>query len=488
VKEALKACELVILSDCYRNTSTSTYADIQLPAATWGEKDGTVTNSERRISRQRSFLPLPGEAKPDWWIVCEVARRMGFKEGFNYSSPYEIFKEHALLSGFENYGQRDFDISGLSELNREAYNQLEPVQWPFPRGEKRGKDRVFENGVFFTPNQRAQFIPVIPYPPKTPVDEAFPLVLNTGRIRDQWHTMTRTGKISSLSRHRKEPFVTIHPLDAHRFGVVDGKLAQLTTSWGKAAFRVEVSEHQPPGSIFAPIHWNDQFSSGGNVGQLVNPWTDPISGQPECKHTPVAIKPIQFGYHGFCLTHNPLNFPKTGYWSMSKEDHCFSYLFAMDSPQQGNWTNWASSLTRFGWDHLIEFRDQGMRTYRVSVIQEDRLELCIYLSASETGKASHWLKALFEVNKLDSKNRRALLYGRSSDRISDPGPIVCTCFAVGKNLISEMVSKKSIETLEEIGSLLRAGTNCGSCLPELKELLRKEKEAVSKKNWKPPSK
>ena len=423
VKAALRTCELVIVSDCYRETDTLTYAHIKLPAATWGEKDGTVTNSERCISRQRGFLPLPGEAKPDWWIICEVARRMGYSEAFQYSSPNEIFQEHATLSGFENNGHRDFDIKGLSELDAEMYNRLDPVQWPFPVGAKSGVDRLFGNGGFFSKNRRAQLIPVSPSPPRTPVNDDFPLVLNTGRIRDQWHTMTRTGKISLLSQHRKEPSVTVHPQDADRFGIQEGKLAHLATRWGTGTFRVEVSEHQQPGSIFVPIHWSDQNSSAGGVGPLVNPWTDPISGQPESKHTPVAIRPVAFAYQGFCLAQNPLTFPKKGYWSMTKEDHCFAYSFSVDPPPHGSWTDWASSLTRQGWENLIEFMDDRVGIYRVSVIQNDRIEICVYLSPNESGKASQWLKKLFAEKGLDRLNRRALLSGRPRDNISDPGPI-----------------------------------------------------------------
>lgn len=482
VKAALRTCELVVVSDCYRDTDTLTYAHIKLPAAAWGEKDGTVTNSERCISRQRSFLPLPGEAKPDWWIICEVARRMGFGETFGYSSPNEIFREHATLSGFENNGHRDFDIKGLSELDAEGYNRLDPVQWPFPVGAKSGADRLFANGGFFTPDRRAKFIPVVPSAPLTPVNDEFPLVLNTGRLRDQWHTMTRTGKIPSLSQHQKQPSVTVHPQDAVRFNIRDGDLARLATRWGTGTFRVEVSENQQPGSIFAPIHWSGQNSSAGGVGPLVNPWTDPISGQPESKHTPVAIRPAAFGYRGFCLTQNPLTFPRNGYWAMTREDHCLAYLFSLDPPTHGSWTDWASSLTRHRWEDLTEFMDDGVGIYRVSVIQKDRLETCIYLSPNESGKASPWLKRLFAENELDRSSRQALLSGGPKNNLSDPGPIVCTCFAVGKNLITEAISATSMETVEEIGRLLRAGTNCGSCIPELKALLRDAGNGIRKAN------
>src|SRR5690606_24560928 len=132
VKAALQRCELVVVSDCFQSTDTNALAHVLLPAAGWGEKDGTVTNSERRISRQRAFQPPSGEARPDWRLVCEVARRMGFHSGFNYDTAHEIFSEHAALSALNNDGERAFDIGGLANLTADEYDELEPVQWPVP--------------------------------------------------------------------------------------------------------------------------------------------------------------------------------------------------------------------------------------------------------------------------------------------------------------------------------------------------------------------
>ncbi len=220
-RAALQRCPLVVVSDAVADTDTVRLAHVKLPALTWGEKEGTVTNSERRISRQRTFLPLPGEAKPDWWAMTQVARRLGFGALFPFESPAAVFREHAALSGFENGegSRRDFDISALADLADADYDTLQPVQWPLPRGATAGAARLFGAGDFFTADGKARCVAVGERAPVHAVDDSFPLILNSGRIRDQWHTMTRTGKTARLTGHIPEPYVEIHPVDALACGV-----------------------------------------------------------------------------------------------------------------------------------------------------------------------------------------------------------------------------------------------------------------------------
>jgi len=205
VRAALSQCPFVAVSDCWA-TDTTRFADVELPAAAWGEKNGTVTNSERCISRQRAFRPPPGEARADWWMLTEVARRMGWEAGFAYREPADIFREHADLSAYENAGasRRIFDIGALAELSDEEYERLPPVYWPLPRGTAEpwsSAKRLFGAGRgFATPTGRARFVPTLYRPPAVAADERWPLILNTGRVRDQWHTMTRTGSTVAPSR------------------------------------------------------------------------------------------------------------------------------------------------------------------------------------------------------------------------------------------------------------------------------------------------
>lgn len=283
VKQALQRCEFVVVSDCIAQTDTTALAHVLLPAQGWSEKEGTVTNSERRISKQRALLPPAGEAKPDWWIISQVAQRMGFADAFCYQSPADIFREHAALSGFENNGRRDFDISGLAGLSATDYGQLQPTQWPINAAHPQGTSRLFAEGNFFTASQKAQFIAVIPRLPVHALNTDYPLVLNTGRLRDQWHTMTRTALAPKLNQHRSEPFVEIHPQDAKQYGLSADGFAWITSQWGRMLARVLITDTQKPGHLFVPMHWTAQYASQGRMGALVNPVFDPISKQPESK-------------------------------------------------------------------------------------------------------------------------------------------------------------------------------------------------------------
>jgi len=264
---ALKGCEFLVVSDVTGRTDTARHAHVRLPAAAWGEKNGTVTNSERRISRQRAFLPLPGEARPDWWIINEVARRLGFAEQFAYQGPADIFAEHAALSGFENHGSRDLDLHACAGLDASAYEALTPVQWPAQAGQ--GTPRLFADGRFFTPSGKARMLAITPQAPARTPDTAHPFVFNTGRVRDQWHTMTRTAKAPRLLAHIDEPFVEIHPEDARATGLVEGSLARVRSPQGEIRVRVRTSSGQRRQSLFAPIHWNDRYSARGRVGALI---------------------------------------------------------------------------------------------------------------------------------------------------------------------------------------------------------------------------
>ena len=470
VRRALQQCELVVVSDCVRHTDTSACAHVLLPALAWGEKDGTVTNSERRISRQRAFLPPPGEAKADWWIIAEVARRMGFAGHFDYDGPWAIFDEHARLSGFENGGGRDFDISGLSGLERDDYDTLQPVQWPVVNDG--GTKRLFGDGRFFTPTQRARFIAVEPRPPVNAPGNDFPLILNTGRVRDHWHTMTRTAKSPRLGEHKPEPFVQIHPLDARGFGVVDGGLGRVFSRWGEAIVRVSEDDSQQRGHVFIPIHWNDQYASHARVDALVNPETDPVSGQPEFKHTPVRLAPYTPQWHGFILSRRMLTLQGAGYWARATGDGFYRYEIAGEQPPQ-DWPAWARRFLCASDDDVnwVEYLDQRGGRYRGVRMVGDRVESCIFIAPDHALPPRSWLGGLFKKARLDDMERQGLLLGKPLSAESDAGDIVCACFSVGGNTIVNAIRDQRLTTAQEVGAALKAGTNCGSCVPEIKSLL-----------------
>src|SRR6195952_558662 len=253
-RAALKKLDLFVISENVRcNDTVSVGAHVLLPAQAWGEKSGTVTNSERRVSRQRAFLDAPGEARPDWWMLSEIAKRLGFGPAFAFNSAADVFREHAALSAFENGGTRDFDLGGVASLSDDAFDAMDPILWPMRWGGIETQRRFFAAGGFYTNDRKARFVaPEIPAL-RTETTAGRPLRLNTGRIRDQWHTMTRTGVSPRLSQHLPEPFVEIHPDDAARAGLADGDFARVTTDYGQCILKVVVSERQQRGMLFAPI-------------------------------------------------------------------------------------------------------------------------------------------------------------------------------------------------------------------------------------------
>ncbi len=331
IKQALKTCPFVVVSDCIADTETTRFADIVLPAQGWSEKSGTVTNSERRISRQRRLLPSPGLAKPDWWIISQVARKMGFHKAFNYLHEGEVFREYANLTTQGNQeGQRDLSLIGLTQLDDAGYSRLTPQQWPVKTIQTEPvNQRMFENRQFYTPDGRANFVAVQHCAPKSKVSSAYPLLLNSGRTRDHWHTMTRTGLSTRLADHSPEPFVLIHPKTATAFALKHGQLANVVNAQGECQARVEVTQDIAPGQLFIPIHWNNTTAKNSKPCDLIAPYTDNLSGQPEFKHTPVTIAPCQYQSTAIFLSREVMDFNDIDYWARQKVES--GYLYRMES-------------------------------------------------------------------------------------------------------------------------------------------------------------
>jgi len=465
-RDALRRLDLFVVSDVVAANDTIAAAPhVLLPAAAWGEKDGTVTNSERRISRQRAFLPLPGEARPDWWAMSEVARRLGFAEAFAFAGPAAIFREHAALSAFENDGARAFDIGAMATLSDADYQGLAPLQWPAPRGGT--PTQLFSDGRFFTEDGRARF--VAPEAPalRTKTDATYPFRLNTGRIRDQWHTMTRSGRSPRLGAHRPEPFVEIHPDDAAQVGVTDGGFGQITTAHGRCILKVAVSGGQRRGSLFVPIHWSDSNAASARIGGLVAPHTDPHSGQPEAKATPAAITPVTYTYRGFALSRVALTMPPATWWARVPVGGGDGYLFASDAAPE----SWAAFADTLAGSERADYVDAGRGIYRVATFREGQLEACLFVGPAATVPDWAVVKALFEDGPVDASARRALLSGRGADAAAAGGPLVCACFGVGLETLREAVRSRRAVSVEAIGRALKAGTNCGSCVPELRKIV-----------------
>ena len=472
VRAALSACPFVVVSDCWP-TDTTALAKVVLPAAGWGEKDGTVTNSERRISRQRAFRTAPGEARADWWQFAEVGRRMGWAEAFAWKTPAEVFGEHAALSGHENHGRRMFDISAMAGLDKAGYETMQPFRWPLPAGALREGGRLFAEGGFSTADGRARLI-ATPY--RTPAWAGQPgLLLNTGRIRDQWHTMTRTGLAPSLMSHTSEPLLAIHPTDAAAVGIEQGALTRVSTADGDVLLRADLRPTQRPGDIFAPMHWTDQFASTGPVGRAVGGKVDPISGQPELKATMAMVVPVTVHFHGLLLRRTGGALPEICHWVRVPVTEGQMYRLAglRPMPLDEALTVFAEALlglpASVDW---LEVADRRRGVLRIAVVVDGALEACLFLARDAIALPNEASVIPMLGAPVPDSARARILAGRMYAVNAIDGPTICACFGVSRDSVRDAVTTHRLGAVKEIGMTLRAGTNCGSCIPELEEILR----------------
>ncbi len=477
VRAALAACPFVVVSDLWP-TDTTRYAHVLLPAAGWGERSGTVTNSERRISRQRAFRAPPGEARADWWMLAEVGRRMGWRDAFAWGGAAAVFREHAALTAFENEGSRPLDLGGLSGVSDAEYDAMPARQWPVVArgtgdGSAGGVDggRLFAAGGFPTADGRARLVPTAWRPPATARDERFPMLLNTGRVRDQWHTMTRTGLVPRLAQHVAAPLATLHPADAAALGVEDGGLVRLETAHGTAVLRAGVGAGQRAGEVFVPMHWTDGFSSAGPIGRLVGDARDPLSGQPELKATPLAVRAVETRWRGLLLHAHAVR-PEGVTWSRIPlaHGHAFDLAGADALPPGDGVATFARGLMMADDTEVMEMADPGRGVWRFAALRDGRLIACLYLTSRASALPSHDALSSLMAGPLADPARRMVLAGGGEARAA--GRLVCACFSVGLDTLRAAVAGQRLTTVAEIGAALRAGTNCGSCIPELKEILR----------------
>jgi assimilatory nitrate reductase catalytic subunit len=467
VREALERCPFVVVSDCV-DTDTTAFADVKLPALAWGEKDGTVTNSERRISRQRALFPAPGQARADWRIIADVAKAMGF-DGFGWSSQASVFREWARLTAYENQG-RLLNLAGLSAMTPEAYAGLLPVQWPVA-ADGQGTPRLFVDGRFQTPDGRARMIPTRPRGPADALDAAYPLSLNTGRIRDQWHTMTRTGLAPDLCRHAPEPFVEVHPADAEAAGLTEGALARVITVRGEAVALARITDRQRPGGVFMPMHWTDAFAPSGRSNPLIAPNLDPTSGQPEFKHTPARIRAYRETWKGFFLTTETLKAPagQDLIWRRIPQDACQLHEFAGRGDEVQREAV-RKALTKNLTGEVVAYDDAHTGARREAWVRDGRLVAVLFMTTTGRLPPRDWLADLFALPVLSAEARSALLFGRAPGAPVDKGPLVCACLKIGAKAVQAAIVAGAADP-DAVGAATGAGTNCGSCRPEIARMI-----------------
>ncbi|SHN19691.1 nitrate reductase [Roseibium suaedae] len=469
VAEALKLCPFVVVSDVTCAADTLEFAHVALPGAAWGEKDGTVTNSERRISRQRRFLDLPGEARPDWWALSEVARRMGHREAFAYDGPAGIFREHAELSAAGNNGTRDFDIGAMADIDEEAFEELAPFQWPARSGEALGESRFFARGGFYTSDRKARFVAVTPIAPRKR-ERKYPLVLNTGRIRDQWHTMTRTGKTARLTSHIAEPFAEIHPEDALALGISDASLVEVRSPYGAVTVRAQISGRGRKGTVFVPMHWTDQFASRGRVDAVVAPATDPHSGQPGSKFTPVSLKAFPAHWYGFAVLDQKPHLRGIDYWAIAPVSGGHRLEFA--GVEAADFMDLAVRLAggTLAGAEITSFQDEASGTCRMAFWQDGTLRTAFFFAREPVEVSRAWACGLLGLEAETPASRLRVLAGRPAADMPDNGALVCACYQIGANQILT-AARGGACTTTAIGEVLKAGTNCGSCRSEIRSLI-----------------
>ncbi|WP_028227420.1 nitrate reductase [Paraburkholderia ferrariae] len=480
VRKALEQAEFVVVQEAFTQTDTVPYADVLLPAASWGEKSGTVTNSERRISRVRAAVEPPGEAKPDWWIAVEVARRIeklletqGGKPLFGFDSPEAIFNEHRLLTE-----GRDLDIGGLDYATLDARG---PQQWPFRAGSHHGEARRYTDGRYATANGRARFHALDYQPPADTVNARFPFRLTSGRLRDQWHGMSRTGRVGRLFTHAPEPALDMHAGDAARRGLRDGDLVRVISRRGELVLPMRVSEEVPSGTLFAPMHWNAQFMSSGGINEVTDPAVDPHSSQPELKHAAVRVEAISLPWRvsaarrGDALALQAAVQPLMGacrYASLAIEDDLLVLRAAHTAAPAGWLEQLYTALGLLPGDDTLEYRDarRGLdkrALWRDNVIQG-------FVLAGDVAQSESLLAAVRAAQPWQGTRLAAFAARRGAANAADAAAgtprerIVCSCRQVGAAKIQAAIAQGA--SVADLKASLGCGTVCGSCVPELRRM------------------
>jgi len=450
VAAAIANVPFVVTSDIIEKTDTNDLAHVLLPATGWGEKDGTVTNSERRISRQKAFLPAPAQARPDWQIISDVAGHMGFGDAFSYQKPADIFAEYVALDAAVSHFPRDLDLSIFADAD---YAALVPTQWP-----QNGR-RFFADGQFYHPDGKARMIAV-----KAPKLSKSRFALNTGRNRDQWHTMTRTGKSERLGTHLAEPYVEINPADAAQLGASAGALVKVQSIYGQSILRALITPRIAKGQLFAPMHWTRQRTKNGTLNSIIAPIADPFSGQPALKSGAVSATVYKPQWYGFLASLTQPT-PQTPYAAIAKTQGGWQAELASRKMP----TDWDAELRKLSGliDGDVAMQtDPTAGTVRMAVTQAGRITGLFFASATPVVLSRTTIVGLIGTDTPPL----AALAGQSGSDQPDAGATVCACFNVGRNTLLSAAANGA-RSVAALGDVTCAGTNCGSCKPELKALL-----------------
>jgi assimilatory nitrate reductase catalytic subunit len=501
VRRALERAEFVVVQEAFATTATCAYADLLLPATTWGEKEGTVTNSERRISRVRPAVPPAGEARHDWSIAAEFARRLEARLGraatlFAYENAESVWNEHR-----ESTRGRDLDITGLSWALLEHAG---PQQWPLREGETAGRARLYEDGVFPTPDGRARFADTVYRPLAEPREPRWPFSLNTGRLRDQWHGMSRTGNVGRLFGHVAEPAVQMNPQDMARRALREGDLVHLSSKRGSILLPARASEEIAPDQAFVAMHWGGEYLGGSSstgtplagINAVTTPAYCPVSKQPELKHVPVQILKAELPWSLLAMAWLPDDdalaarralqalmaaFPFAACVPFSGADGSRGGLLfraaAHEAPDDALLSRIEGLLGLQAPDTLrYADRRRGQRRAARLARRADGARLEAFLLGGDTS-AEAWIATVLREELPAQDYGRLLLSpgARAPVAVQSRGKPVCTCFNVTDLAIERQLRRCDGSPAERLAALqgaLKCGTNCGSCIPELKRRVR----------------
>jgi assimilatory nitrate reductase catalytic subunit len=498
VRRALERAELVVVQEAFTTTATCRYADLLLPATTWGEKDGTVTNSERRISRVRPAVPAPGQARHDWSIVVDFAHRleaMAEKTLFPYLSPESIWNEHR-----ESTRGRDLDITGMSYAMLDAQG---PQQWPLTEGQSVGKARLYADGIFPTADGRARFVNTVYLGVAEPREARYPFSLNTGRLRDQWHGMSRTGTLGRLFGHVAEPSLDMNAQDMARLGLTEGDLVHVTGKRASIVVPVQSSAAMARQQTFMAMHWGEEFLSGSSstcerlagVNALTNPAYCPSSKQPEFKHAAIKVLKAELPWSLLGVAWLPDNrallareqlkglmalFPFASCVPFGRERSGLLFRAAAYEAAPDAVLSTIEGLLGLGGTDVLRYADKKRGQRRaVQLLSGDpsgERRLNAFVLAGDT-TAQSWIKTLLQDELPAQAYGRMLLVPSAKPplAVQSRGKQICACFNVTENAIAAQLGQckgNEDQRLVQLQSVLECGTNCGSCLPEVKRMVR----------------
>ena len=510
VRRALERVELLVLQEAFAGTATCDWADLLLPASTWGEKEGTVTNSERRISRVRAAVPAPGQARDDWRIAVDFARRLelllvgpGARPTlFPYEDAESIWNEHR-----ESTRDRDLDITGLSYALLDA---LGPQQWPYPEGASSGKQRLYQDGVFPTVDGRARFVNTVYRPPAEIRDARYPFALTTGRLRDQWHGMSRTGTVGRLFGHVSEPVVQMHPQDMARRQLQDGDLVHLGSRRGSIVLPVQASTDVGMSQLFMAMHWGEEYLSGcsstgqplAGVNALTNPASCPASHQPELKHAAVKVRKAELPWSLLALAWLPQDRLLAARRELQALLRHFGFASCVPfsgkaaaqdaaAPESGLLFRAAANeaapqaliaqieaILGLSVEPVLRYQDRNQGQRRSAKLRQHhgQTELQGFCLAGDI-RAQAWITTVLQEQLPAQHYGRLLLIpgATAPAMLQSRGRQVCSCFDVGETAIDTFLaaSAGSAEARQAgLQQALQCGTNCGSCLPELRRRVR----------------